>query len=119
MGDLILSWAVLSIAVWMAAELLPGVKLKDRWSAVVVAAIFGVSNALLGWLLFVVIGIATVGLAWLLAFLTRFIVDAILLKLTDALTDRIEIDGFRWALGAALVMAVVGTAAEWLVGLVF
>jgi putative membrane protein len=86
---------------------------------VVVAAIFGVLNLLLGWVLFAIFSIATLGIAWLLAFITRWIINAILLVLTDKLTDHLKIDSFGWALGGALVMSLVGTLGEWLVRSVF
>jgi putative membrane protein len=54
-------------------------------------------------------------LAWLLAFITRWIINAILLVLTDRLTDRLKVDSFGWALGGALMMSAIGTVGEWLV----
>ncbi|WP_129642506.1 phage holin family protein [Peristeroidobacter agariperforans] len=112
---LILSWLILSLAVWLTAAVLPGFHIKGPKSAVLVAAIFGVLNFLLGWLLFAIFTVATLGLAWLLAFITRWIINAILLVIVDKLTDHLKIDGFRWALGGALVMSLVGTLGEWLV----
>jgi putative membrane protein len=116
--EFLLSWLVLSFAVWATASLLPGMHLKSFGSAVLVAALFGVLNFFLGKLLFVLFGIGTLGIAWLLAFITRWIIDAIILKVTDALTDHIDIDGFRWALGAAAVMALLGTVGEWVIQLI-
>ena len=113
--SLILSWLILAFAVWLTAEILPGFHVKSFGSAVLVAAIFGLLNYLLGWLLFVVFSVLTLGLAWLLAFITRWIIDAILLKVTDALTDHLTIDSFGWALGGALMMSAIGTVGEWLV----
>ncbi len=112
---LILSWLILSLAVWVTSLVLPGFHLKGPKSALLVGAIFGVLNFLLGWLLFAVFTVATLGLAWLLAFITRWIIDAILLVVTDKLTDHLKLDGFRWALGGALVMSLVGTLGEWIV----
>jgi putative membrane protein len=113
--QLILSWLILSFAVWATDALLPGFHLKSAKSALLVAAIFGVLNLLLGWLLFAVFTVATLGLAWLLAFITRWIINAILLVLTDKLTDHLKIDSFAWALGGALVMSLIGTLGEWVV----
>lgn len=117
--DLLLSWLILSFAVWLTAAVLPGFHVKSFGSAILVAAVFGVLNFLLGWLLFAVFTVATLGIAWLLAFITRWIINAILLKLTDALTDQLSIDSFGWALGGALMMSLIGTVGEALVRAVF
>jgi putative membrane protein len=113
--ELILSWLILSFAVWATDALLPGFHVKSPTSALLVAAIFGVLNFLLGWLLFAVFTVLTLGIAWLLAFITRWIINAILLVLTDKLTDHLKIDSFGWALGGALLMSAIGTLGEWLV----
>jgi putative membrane protein len=117
--ELILSWLILSFAVWVTDAVLPGFHVKSPKSALLVAAIFGVLNFLLGWLMFAVLTVATLGIAWLLAFITRWIINAILLVITDKLTDHLTIDSFGWALGGALVMSLVGTAGEWLVRSIF
>jgi putative membrane protein len=117
--SLLLSWLILSFAVWVTATVLPGFHVKSFISALLVAAIFGVLNFLLGWLLFAIFTIATLGLAWLLAFITRWIINAILLMLTDYLTDHLKIDGFGWALLGALMMSAIGTIGELLVRAVF
>ena len=116
---LLLTWLVMSVAVWLTAELLPGFHVKSFRSAVIVAAIFGLLNFLIGWLLFAIFAVATLGIGVLLAFITRWIINAILLKLTDAFTDHLTIDSFGWALGGALVISVVGTLAEWLLRALF
>ncbi|MBA2664941.1 MAG: phage holin family protein [Bradymonadaceae bacterium] len=114
----LISWLVLSFAVWLTATILPGFHVKNFGSAVLVAAVFGILNFLLGWLFFAVFTIATLGLAWLFAFITRWIINAILLKFTDAMTDHLSIDGFSWALIGALMMSVIGTAGQFLVSMI-
>jgi len=109
---IVITWLVLSLAVWVTSLVVPGFKVRGFGGALAVAAIFGVLNWLIGWLLFVVIGLGTLGLGFLLAFLTRWIVNAILLEITDALSDKLEIRSFGWALIAALVMSLVGTVGE-------
>jgi putative membrane protein len=104
---LLISWLILSVGVWLTAEVLPGFHVKDFRSAIIVAAIFGLLNFFLGWLLFVVFTVATLGIAWLLAFITRWIINALLLTLTDRLTDHLKIDSFAWSLGGALIISAV------------
>lgn len=112
---LILNWLILSLAVWLTAAILPGFHVKNFKSALLVSVIFGVLNFFLGWLFFTVFTVMTLGLAWLLAFITRWIIDAILLKITDKMTDHLTIDGFGQALWGALIMAALGTFGQWVV----
>jgi putative membrane protein len=111
---LLLSWLILSVAVYVTAALLPGITVRSFGGAIWAAAIFGVLNALLGWLFFTVFTIATLGLAWLLAFITRWVINAILLLFTSKLTDALEVKSFGSALVGALVMSVIGTLGQWL-----
>lgn len=115
--DLVFSWLLLSAAVLIAAKLLPGIHVADFGDAVIVALLFGVANALLGWLLFVMIGIATLGLGFALAFVSRLIVSALLLQLVDALTARLSVRSFGHAALAALFISGLGTLAEWTLGI--
>jgi len=102
-----LQWLVLSLAFWLTAVIVPGFRLRGFRDAIVVAAIFGVVNFLLGTILFWVIGLATLGIGLLLWFITHWVVNAILLKVTDALTSRLEVRSFGTAMIAALVMSVL------------
>jgi putative membrane protein len=114
--NILISWLILSAAFWATAELLPGFELKGGYkSALVVAAIFGVINWLIGWLLFVLLGVMSLGIGFLLAFITRWVVNAILLKVTDAMSSRLNITSFKVALVAALIISAVGTFGQWLV----
>jgi len=112
---LLVHWLIFAVAVLLAAAIVPGVRVSGFGSALVAAALFGILNWLLGRLIFVGLGVATLGLGFLLAFLTRWVVDAIVLKLTAALTDRIAIRGFAPALLMALVMSAFAGAGEYLV----
>jgi putative membrane protein len=113
MRSFILSWLVLSIAVWGTAAILPGFRVNGFSGAIKVAAVFGILNWLLGRFIFVVLGIVTLGIGFLLAFITRWIVMAILLKLADSLSSNIKIDGFGTAILGALLMSGIGTLAEY------
>jgi putative membrane protein len=115
--SLLLSWAVLTLAFLAAAKLLPGVKINNMGGAIAAAAIFGVLNFFVGWLLFLIVGFATLGLGFLFAFVTRFVVDAVLLKVTDSVSDALEIANTKSLLLAALVIAAVGSLGQWAVEL--
>ena len=110
--SILVSLLILSVSVWIAAVILPGITIKQFWDAVVVSIIFGVVNFLFGWLLFFVLGLATLGLGFLFSFLTRLVVSALMLKLTDALTERLYVKNFGSAIGGAVVIALVSTVLE-------
>ncbi|QKT03965.1 phage holin family protein [Ectothiorhodospiraceae bacterium 2226] len=117
MISLLLSWLVLSLSVLVVAALLPGMEVRRPLDAVVIAAMLGVVNFLIGWLLFVLIGIVTLGIGFLLAFITRWVVNAIVLLLVSKLTHRLHVRSFGTALLAALLMSLIGSVAEALIRL--
>jgi putative membrane protein len=112
MTSLLVTWLISSFALWCAGKILPGVELRSFWDGVLVAAIFNIFDWLLGWFLFVVIGLATLGLGFIFSFLTQLVCAAIVLKLTTAFTDRIRIQGFGWAFAAAAVISAVTAVAR-------
>jgi putative membrane protein len=117
--QILLSWLVLSIAFWLTAMVLPGFHVRSLGSAIFVAAVFGIINALLGWLFFGVLTIATLGIAYLLSFITRWFINAIFLAITAKLTSGLKIDGFRWALAGSLVISLLSVGIDWVLRAAF
>jgi putative membrane protein len=111
---LLLSWLIMSVIVLITAWIVPGVMVRGLFGALWISLLLGVFNVLLGWILFVVIGIGTLGIGFILAFATRWLVDAILLYMVAGLTRSLEIASFGRAFLAAMVMSGLGTLAEWL-----
>lgn len=114
MASILLSWVILSVAVYATAALLPGFEVKGFGGAVWVALLIGTLQWLIGWLLFGVIVVGTLGIGWLLAFVTRWLVTAIVLKLVDTFSSSLRIRSFGTAFLGAMLMSGVGTLAEWL-----
>ncbi len=85
-------------------------------SALVVAAVFGIVNVLVGWLVFALLGVMTLGVGFLLGFVTRLVTSALMLLLTAHLTHRLEVRGFATALMAAAVIGLSSSIGDWLVG---
>src|SRR5690606_11382261 len=113
--ELLATWFLLALASRLPPVLLPGFELRGAEGALLVAAVFWLLNWSLGWLLSLFLGIATLALGFLLAFLTRWLVHAILLKLTDALMKDLTIRSFKVALVGALLMSFFGSVGVWLV----
>jgi putative membrane protein len=109
---LLITWLLLALAVWLTAAILPGFKVTGFWGAMKAAAAFGLLNILLGKFFFVVLGIATLGIGFILAFITHWIVMAVILKLADKLSSSIQIDSFGTALAGALIMTGIDRIIE-------
>lgn len=109
----LISFVVLLVSLFVAAQMLDGMKIKGGLgSYVLVGVVFGVLNAILGPALFTAIGIGTLGLGFLLAFVSRLVATALVLKLVDALTERLEVKDFKTAFLAALLMSVTTGVCE-------
>lgn len=110
---IIVSWLTTSLGLWVSDRVLKDFRIEGGWgSYLLIGAVVGVLHFLLGWLLFGVLTIATLGLAYLLGFITRLIVTALILKLADALSSRFTIIGFFPAFLAAALMSLVSAAVD-------
>jgi uncharacterized membrane protein YvlD (DUF360 family) len=103
---LLLALLVSSASILLAAGILPGFDVGDFWVAIVAALIIGALNAVLAPI------VAALKLPFTVAtsFLLLLALNAGLLLAADGLTDDITVDGFWWALLAALVIAAISTA---------
>lgn len=110
---LLASWLATGVALMVAAGLLPGVSIDSFWGALLVAIIAAALNAVIPPVLAALRLPATL----LLGFLLVLAADAGILLLTDYLTDGIlRVDGFGWALLAALVVAAVSVVLDVFMG---
>lgn len=110
---LLLSWITVAVGLWLADKLLPDFEITGGWkSYALVAALLGILQFLLGWLIYVVLGIATLGLGFLFSFVTRLIASAIVLLIADKLSRRLTIRGFIPALFTAVIIAVTGSVVD-------
>src|SRR5262245_17228118 len=101
----ILHLAAITATVLLLARFLPSVKIRCVGSAIVVGVVFSLLTFFLGWLLraeLFVPAILTLGLLFLFI---PFIIDAVLLWLTDKLIGSFEIE----TMGGLLVSAAVIT----------
>ena len=106
---LLLSWLVLAVAFLVTARLVSGIRIARFRDAIVASAVFGVLDLLLSKLLFLLIVVGTLGLGLVLAFVTHWVVTAVLIKLTAKISDRISVDSFGAAMAGAFVLTVVST----------
>ena len=99
---LVLAWLVGAAAVFVAATIVPGVSVGSFGDALVAAALIAAFNAVFPPL------VAALRLPYTVAlgFLLILVLDALILLLVSSISKRaIHVDGFGWALLAALVIA--------------
>ena len=110
MMRLLLQWVLSALSLMAVAKLLPGFRIQNFGSALVVAAVYGVLHVLLYRVL--------VFLAFIPLILTFglfiFVINAFLLFLTSALLDNFKIDNIPTALIGAVVLALLNGIWRWL-----
>ncbi len=112
---LLYAWLTVTLGLWVSDLLIKDFRIVGGiGSFLLLGAVVGILHFLLGWLLFVVLGIATLGIGFLLSFITKIVVTAIVLKFADGLSTRFSINGFLPAVLAACLMALVSSGVEWL-----
>jgi putative membrane protein len=115
--QLIIRWAISSLAIFAAILLVPGIEFSGPgWHIGVVALVFGLLNALLRPLIYLL----TCPLVILTLGLFGLVINAVLLGLTSALADQLgisfHIDGFWPAFWGGLVISLVSTLLSVLAG---
>lgn len=97
-------WLLINaLGVYVAAALLPGVRLKGFGSAVLVALVLSVANAVIRPILIIL----TLPLTILTLGLFLLVINALMVMLVDALLDGFSTRNFWWAMLFSVVLAVV------------
>jgi putative membrane protein len=99
--------AVLAATIFVLARLLPSVRIRSAGTAVLVAVVFSVLNFFLGWLIRAVLFVPALLTLGLLFFFVPFIVNTVLLWLTDKALASFEIRSLRALLLSSVVITVV------------
>jgi putative membrane protein len=101
---LLLRWAALTLAVWLAAAVVPGVHVHGGfWTYVWVALLFGLVNAILG----PILRIIALPFTLLTLGLFALVVNGVLVAITAGLSEKFDVGGFFSAFLAALVISLV------------
>ena len=110
---LLVSWLVSTIAVLVAAAIVPGVAVDGFAGALVVALVIAVLNAILPPL----VAALRLPFTLVLGFLLVLVLDALMFRwASDLFENAITVDSFWWALLAALVVAAFVVVLEVIVG---
>jgi putative membrane protein len=109
-AHVLLHLIVLTATVLLLARFLPSVRVKSVGSAIVVALVFSVLNVLLGWFIRAVLFVPALLTLGLLFLFIPFIVNAVLLWLTDKLIKSFAIDTMGGLFASAAILTVVNWA---------
>jgi putative membrane protein len=99
----LLSLIISTIAVFVTAQILPGIHVDGFGTALVVAVVLGIINTFIRPLVFLLtlpINILTLGLF-------TFVIIGCLVLLVSAIVPGFKVDGFWWAVAFALVLAII------------
>ena len=114
---LLVRWVALAAAFAFTAWVLGGMDITGGfWAYVWVALIFGIVNAIIG----TILRILTLPFNLITLGILSLFITAILLSITDALTDHLTIDDFFWTtIWAAIILAIAAVAVELCLQLIF
>ncbi len=103
--SILINWLVNALAILAASYLLPGVHIAGFTSALVVAVVLGIINAVVKPILLILtlpINILTLGLFTL-------VINALLIMFTANLVPGFTVDGFLWALIFSIVLSLINS----------
>lgn len=101
--ELIISWIVLSVAIFVTAYILPGVTIASWMTAFVAALVLGLVNTLLKPILIFLtlsINIITLGLF-------TVVINALLVLLVAMIVPNFSVRNFWWAVAFSVVVAII------------
>jgi len=99
----VIHWLMTTIAILIAAYLLPGVTVKGFVAALVTALVLGLINTFIRPILLILtlpINILTLGLF-------TFVINALLIMLTTAVVPGFDVRNFWWALLFSFVLSLI------------
>ena len=100
-----------SLAVLVVSRLMPSIYIKNFLTAIVVAVVYSIINFLTGWFFFLL----TLPFIIITFGLFKFVINAILLWITDKLIEDFKIDGFGSTLIAAFLITVIDSLLKWVI----
>lgn len=103
---LIIRWAVLAFAMWVATLIVPGITVHGHLATYLwVALLFGLINSIFG----SVIKVLTFPISLVTFGIFLFVVNAAMLSLTARWSDKLDVSGFWSALFASLIISSITT----------
>ncbi len=99
----ILQILIIAVAVLLTGAILPGVKIRSFWTAVIVAIVL----ALLNFFVYPVMVFLSIPITIITFGLFLFVINALIIMLASALIGGFRVDGFWWALIFSIVLSFI------------
>lgn len=114
--EFLLSIVINAVIFVMLAKILDKVTISGWGAAFIAAVLLGIFSPTIGWLLNVILNVATLGLFLVLGigFVIRLVATALVIKFVDWLMNGLRIEGFGTALIISVVMALAGSLIQYL-----
>jgi putative membrane protein len=100
---MIVGWLVSALALWLVAQIIPGITVRDFGSALIATIIIAVVNVFIGWPVRFLFSPIT----WLTLGLFRLVINAFLLKVASLFAPGFAVKGFLNALIGSLVLTIL------------
>lgn len=106
--ETLLNIIITPIIIILMAKFTDTISIRDNKAAIIASVAILVIGFLIGWLLTLVLNIATLGVFWLfgLGIITRTVAYAIVIELVDQFSDGFDTKGFMPSLWLAVVLAL-------------
>jgi putative membrane protein len=103
---------VVALSLWLASELIPGIKVQGGWTLIGAAILLGVVNAVVRPVLVVL----TLPFTLLTLGLFLLVINAAMLGLVALMFDGFTIESFWSAILGSLIVSIMGWLASWFIG---
>ena len=104
MVHLLVNWLLSALALWIVAQIIPGIMVRSYGTALIATVVIAVVNTLIGWPL----RILTFPLTLLTLGLFLLILNAFLLKLASIFVPGFSVKGFLPAFLGSIVLTILG-----------
>ena len=99
----VVNWLLSALALWLVAQLIPGMQLRSFGSAMLATVMIAIVNVTIG----PVLRFIAFPITFLTLGLFRLVINALLLKLAAAFSPGFRIDGFLSAVIGSLVLTIL------------
>lgn len=104
---IVIAWLLSALAFFGLSKILPGFHVRSYGIALVVAAVYSLLHIALHFVLFQVLWILTIPFVILTLGILYFVVNAVILWLTDKIVDDFHIDSTGILIVAAVLLTIV------------